>query len=745
MHALKLLVMMSTEPQANRRILVIDDNASIHEDFRKILAGATAVQADLEAAEAALFGVSEEPTRVSGFQIDSAFQGREGLELLRQALRASRPYALAFVDIRMPPGWDGIETIKWLWQEDPQLQVVICTAYSDYSWEEIRRVLGETDSLVILKKPFDNVEVLQLAHTLTKKWLLTEQACQRLNELDRVVNERTHKLQETNRLLQLEVREREAVEQALRLSEARFSKAFQASPIPLAIQCLADRRYLDANDRFLAMTGYSREELLHGSPASLKLYAQPALFNEWLDDLAHTKSIRNRECQLLNKEGQKRQAVVSLEFLELGAQGHALVLTQDITERLNLENQLRHAQKMEAVGQLAAGVAHDFNNILTVIQGHASLLLAREPQNRQISDSLHQVAQAAERAASLTRQLLTFSRKQLIQARPVDINEVMRDLKQMLARLIGEHVSLHWELAEEPLWVHGDVNCLEQVVVNLVVNARDAMLEGGDLYLRTWQVRLGADAAQHNPEARPGMFVCTSVTDTGRGMPPSVLRRIFEPFFTTKDLGKGTGLGLATVYGILKQHEGWIEVRSQLDQGSTFTFYLPSHHSQAPSARPAVASSPLTASHETVLVVEDEPPVAALVCTALSRAGYKVLRANNGVEALEVWDKHAGRVDLLLSDMTMPEGISGSELADRLLAKDRRLKVILSSGYSVDGKDQARLRQPGIRFLPKPYTISDLDRVVREALTADVGHSAGTARNASAQPAPAPGSFKGAP
>ena len=544
--------MKSAKPAPNHRILVIDDNRSIHEDFRKILVGYSAQQTALDATETVLFGEAPPLRPRLAFEIDSAFQGQEGLELVRKAVASGRPYAMAFVDVRMPPGWDGIETVSRLWQADPELQVVICTAFADYSWDDIVRKLGQTESLVILKKPFDNVEVLQLAHALTKKWFLAQQARLRFEDLDRMVGQRTRELQAANETLQKEIAQKALVEGALRHPEERFAKAFRASPIAMAIHPLGQGHFLDVNDSFLAMTGFRREELLSDQFDPRRLFHHPPQREHLLSWLQDTRSVSNQELKLLTRSGAERDTLLSMELFSLGAEPHVLLIVQDITERLNLETQLRQAQKMEAVGQLAAGVAHDFNNILTIIQGHAGLVLAGGNLDHEAADSLHQITIASERAAGLTRQLLAFSRKHVMQPRVHNLNDLIAQLTKMLRRLIGEHVQLRCEFAEAPLHVFADAGCLEQVIINLTVNARDAMPKGGQILIATALAVRDETAARGNPESRAGRYACVSVTDTGCGMDSKVLDHIFEPFFTTKDVGKGTGLGLATVYGILK-------------------------------------------------------------------------------------------------------------------------------------------------------------------------------------------------
>ena len=394
---------------------------------------------------------------------------------------------------------------------------------------------------------------------------------------------------------------------------------------------------------------------------------------------------------------------------------HAYV--EDVTERLSLEAQLRQSQKMESVGQLAAGVAHDFNNMLTIIQGHSGMLLTKESLSPELLDSVQAVYFASERAANLTRQLLMFSRKNVMQPKPLDLREVVAHLSKMLERLLGATIRLELNAPPYIPLVHGDTGMIEQVLMNLSVNARDAMPKGGKLTISTSPVEIDERYAATHPEARPGSFVCLRVSDTGTGMDAMTLRRIFEPFFTTKEVGKGTGFGLATVYGIVKQHGGWVEVTSQLDAGSTFNVFFPAGM-ELVSSLPAEseAETEIRGGKETILVVEDEPVLRDMANLILTECGYAVLEAATGAEALRVWDRHKDKIHLLLTDMVMPEGMSGMELAQRLCAVRPQLKVIFASGYSMDDLDTNFLREGQAVFLQKPYTHVTLSKAVRECL-----------------------------
>jgi len=403
---------------------------------------------------------------------------------------------------------------------------------------------------------------------------------------------------------------------------------------------------------------------------------------------------------------------------------------EDITERLSLEAQLRQSQKMESVGQLAAGVAHDFNNMLTIIQGHTSSLLAKPGTPPEIVDSIQAVYFAAERAAGLTRQLLMFSRKNVMQLKSLDLQEVVGNMSKMLQRLLGETITLEFLPATENSFVQGDSGMIEQVVMNLSVNARDAMPRGGRLTVGVETVDIDAAFVETHPQAHEGPFVRLRVADTGIGMDTPTMSHIFEPFFTTKDVGQGTGLGLATVYGIVKQHEGWVEVNSEPGKGSTFDVYLPASDAVpgVPKAA-AAATGPVAGGTETILIVEDEPILRSMARDILEECGYHILEASSGKDALDVWNRQANEIDLLLTDMVMPEGLSGMELAKQLLATRPRLKVVFTSGYTANEVNQEMLAQTRASFLSKPYTHTELAKAVRDCLDLNGGDNTPSAGN----------------
>ena len=391
----------------------------------------------------------------------------------------------------------------------------------------------------------------------------------------------------------------------------------------------------------------------------------------------------------------------------------------DITERQQLEEQLRQAQKMEAIGQLAGGVAHDFNNLLTAIIGHLGLLRTNAQVTPEIAESLDEITAAANRAANLTSQLLAFSRRQVISASALDLNEVVTHLTKMLRRVLGEDITMQVDFAPEQLIFQGDAGMMDQVLLNLAVNARDAMPGGGTLRIVTQGVSRATPATGASSER----FVHLAVSDTGAGIAPEVLPRIFEPFFTTKDVGKGTGLGLATVFGIVQQHQGTIEVESELGRGTTFHLHLPRLDAPPATTPVEMKAPPPRGRSELILLVEDEPAVREVGVMALQQYGYRVLTAASGREALEVWAEHQTGIALLLTDLIMPGGVSGLQLARQLLLEKPALRVIYSSGYSAEIAGRELSMKDGVNYLGKPYELDRLFRTVRAALDGERSRS----------------------
>ena len=515
-----------------------------------------------------------------------------------------------------------------------------------------------------------------------------------------------------------DVTARKVTEDALRQSEERFREMAERIDQVFYIAALGTGRWSYVSPAY--------EQIWGRSVAAL--YAEPTQWSEAIveDDRARVLAARKRltdgeECRIEYRITQPNGSVNWIEERSYpiretnGSTQRVVGIALDITARRRLEAQLLQAQKMEAVGQLAGGMAHDFNNVLAVVIGYARLLLDRGAMPADSLEPLTQIFLAGTRAANLTRQLLIFSRKQPVERRAIDLNGVAAELSVMLRRLIGEHIQLDLTLSPAPCPAEADAGMIEQVLMNLAVNARDAMPGGGTLAIVTEHVRI-TDAAVP-PPARPGEFIRLSVRDSGCGIPAENLARIFEPFFTTKDVGRGTGLGLAVAFGIVQQHQGWIEVESTVGAGTCFRIFLPAvaHAAANPAGNPAKMVGAPRGS-ETVLLVEDEPAVCELAATVLRGSGYRVLQASTGVEALETWKWHSSRIALLVTDLVMPDGLGGVELATRLRKEKPALRVVLTSGYPNEVLG-AEFRPPaGTHFIPKPYRPQALTQTVRDAL-----------------------------
>jgi PAS domain S-box-containing protein len=472
------------------------------------------------------------------------------------------------------------------------------------------------------------------------------------------------------------------------------------------------------NDAYGKLVGMEVPALV-GQPFTIVYAASEDLFKmmeQHREQFLHRDTRQKIERHRTLRNQQTVMLEITDSFVEVD-RGRPLMLSlfRNITAQRRLEEQFRQSQKMEAIGQLAGGVAHDFNNILTVIHGHASLL-GMTGLNESGARSAKQITLAADRAAGLTRQLLAFGRRQLIQPKRLDLNKTVGNMSEMLGRLLGEDVVLQLNYSQTPATIEADAGMMEQVLLNLAVNARDAMPRGGQLTIRIAIVEVDEAHVQRQPEARVGRFVCLSKSDTGCGIPPENLARIFEPFFTTKEVGKGTGLGLATVYGIVKQHQGWIEVESVVNKGTTFRMYFPmTGAAEAEPEKPA-GNVTVRGGTETILLVEDEHPVRELVARVLQNQGYKVWQANNGNEAVGVWDEHKCDISLLLTDLVMPGTMNGHDLAEKLRFEQPGLKVIFTSGYSADIVGKNFKLEPALNFLQKPYHPQTLALAVRRCL-----------------------------
>ena len=508
--------------------------------------------------------------------------------------------------------------------------------------------------------------------------------------------------------------ERRRAEDELRRNESILRLLFEHNPLPIWLYEIETRKFLRVNQAAVELYGYSAEEFEGMTIAEIRPESQRE--KEYASEKRPEAKLGEREFWLHQaKDGRAFEVELISHELEYAGKRVGLVVAQDISERRHLESQLRQAQKMEAVGRLAGGVAHDFNNLLMVIKGHSELLLNALDTSSQIARKVEQIDKSADRASALTRQLLAFSRRQVLQPQVISVNAIVEEMGKLLPRLIGEDIELMIRTAKDLGSVKADASQMEQVIMNLAVNARDAMPNGGKLLIETANVHIDQTYTVTHPLMRMGPYIQLVVTDSGTGMDAETQAHIFEPFFTTKEKGKGTGLGLATVYGIVKQSGGFIWVYSELGKGTSFKIYLPRVGQTEEHAATPRAATELPMGTETVLLTEDEQDVREIARQFLESGGYRVIEAKDGVEAIRLAATHRGEIRLLVTDMVMP-GMTGQELASRLQREHPGLNVVFMSGYSEHAATEMVDADPSVRLLTKPFSRAAILRTVGEIL-----------------------------
>jgi two-component system cell cycle sensor histidine kinase/response regulator CckA len=500
-------------------------------------------------------------------------------------------------------------------------------------------------------------------------------------------------------------------DQALQESEEQYRLLFEGNPHPMWVYDPDTLSFLAVNEAAVRLYGYAREEFLRMTIKDIRPVTDVP---ELLKSLKGTSRRSDGPWRHLKKDGSTLAVTVSSSEIRFRGTPARLVLATDMTEKTRLEAQLLQAQKMEAVGRLAGGVAHDFNNLLGVITGYSEMIRKDLERHHPVQKRVDQIEKAAQRAAALTRQLLAFSRKEVHQPKVLDLNEVVADVDKMLQRLIGEDIELVVSAGADLLNVRADPGQIEQVIVNLVVNARDAMPQGGQVTIETASTFLDETYARTHAEVSPGPYVMLAVSDTGHGMDTETLSHIFEPFFTTKEESKGTGLGLATVFGIVKQSGGHISVYSEPGHGTTFKIYLPGVEDEK-AAVEGVISAPLPQGTETILLVEDAEALRVMIRELLETAGYLVLESSDPEEALGRLRVHQGPVDLVLTDVVMPR-MSGPDLVGNVRKVRPGIRALYMSGYTNEAIGRHGVLEQGTQFLQKPFTSEALLRKIMETL-----------------------------
>ena len=695
--------------EPNRRILVIDDNRAIHDDLRKILLGEAKTQENMQDDEELLFGA--EPVTMTKFEIDSAYQGQEGFAKLEQSLAEGRPYAMAFVDVRMPPGWDGVETTAHLWRAYPNLQVVLCTAYSDYSWNEMQRRLGRSEKLLILKKPFDNIEVMQLAQALTHKWLLSHQAEAKMADLDLIVAERTAQLRNAHERIEREFHQRAKAQEAFRI-------IFQASSIGIA---LVDKngRYVDVNYAFERQLDLTRDQLVGKRSAELEAMSQLRLL-PLLEAIDGAPAVEAEEITYQSQNGWRTGLLWTRE-VEIDDCLHRLCLVLDITDRKEMEEELRRARiaaeaSTKAKSAFLANMSHEIRTPLNGIMGFTGLTLQTKLDAEQ-RENLETVEYSAQSLLRIISDILDFSK---IEADRLDLESAPFSLRECLENAAGtilasarqKQLVFSWTVSPgTPDFLLGDATRLRQILLNVMGNAVKFTSEGS--------VTTEVSAAAFDGCRVELQF---AVRDTGIGVPPEKQGFIFEPFrqaegYMTRKYG-GTGLGLAIVKRLLDLVGGRIWVESKEGVGSTFYFTVPFLLSHKPltSRDDAEALDEAPISPLSILAAEDNDVSRLLVGKLLAKQGHTVTEARSGREALTFCER--GTFDLILMDVQMPD-MDGFEATAAIRNRERltgeRVWIIALTAHAIKGDRECCLNAGMDDYLSKPIQPDELRAAIRRA------------------------------
>ena len=696
-------------------VLVVDDNAAIHDDFRKIL-GSAEDHDHFDSADAEMFGAKTDVRSRSRFNLEFASQGAQALQIVRDAAAAGQRFSLVFMDVRMPPGWDGLESTRRLWDVDPDLQVVICTAYSDKSWEEMMDQLGHPERVLILKKPFDAIEVLQLTHALTEKWSLLQAAHSKRCELEDLVAARTGELTAANARLESEMACHQAAadrvrEQAMLLEKARdaimvwdlddtiqFWNSGAESLYGLASAEAIGRKISDI---------FTLPEEGNGLQNAREMVLEMGIWDGELKQKTQAGESATVECgwTLVLDEQERPKSIFAIHT--------------DITAKKSFETKNLRSQRLESIGTLAGGISHDLNNILQPITLAMDILRNRfpDPSSREMLDL---VTENAQRASSLVRQVLSFARGVEGDRVAIEPNDLIEEIARMVRETFPKNIELRLKTPENSWLISGDSTQLHQVLLNLCVNARDAMPAGGVLTLGIENVEIDARHAAREPDADVGRHVALTVTDTGTGIPPEFHEKIFDPFFTTKELGndKGTGLGLATTLGIVRSHGGFITMKSSAGEGTCFRVCIPAIETEsAPHPESAGPAAPSISQDqgELILVVDDEAAILNVMRETLVAFGYRVLTASDGLQGSKIFAQQPDEIDVVISDMVMPE-MDGPEMIAALKTIRPGIKIIAVSGMIREESSDEIARYGVQRIITKPFTLTTILHALREVL-----------------------------
>ncbi len=691
------------------RILIADDEENILHLYKTVLSPEISEKNDFDSEisklEERLFSEAV-PSQSSKdiFDIVTCNQAEKAVKEVEKSIAEDNRYAIAFLDIRMPPGKDGIWAAERIRALDPMIAIVIVTAFSDIDVKDIADRIPPQDKLLFLLKPFHPQEILQFSKALSSKWKAEQEVFRHQDKLNSIIDNQQQNLLKLNRKIEKGNLVLQKTESLLSKHKALLEEVFNGVREGI-IMLDMEGKILLSNPFFCNLLDLSPNDVNGKIVYSLMDESSRVELYRFMrsSDFSESKSIN----LTLNEDDKPKHLYITIypRFTGTTLIGYFAVI-QDLTEQKQLELQFLQSQKMEAMGKLAGGIAHDFNNLLTVISGNSELLLDEDigDENKQI---INEIKQSSTDAQKLTKQLLYFSRQQKLSKTNTNLNNVIVNLNSVLKRIIGVNISIQSEMENNLGMINADITLIKQMIINLVINAKDALPNGGVIKLISRNVTIDEAMTKTIPNSFRGHFVCLTIEDNGTGIKKSILPRIFEPFYTTKEFGKGTGLGLSTVFGIVAQHNGWINVRSKVNLGTSFDIFIPRTDDLYINDKEEEKKIDTTGNNELVLVAENNKAVLRFTEDALKRNGYRVLSAETIMEAKKLFDQNFEGIDILITDLVFPDS-TGIFLIQHALLKNSELKVILTSGYSAEDDRSKLAENMKIPVLNKPYSIKEL-------------------------------------
>ena len=698
------------------RILIADDEENILHLYQTVLSPQLPDKNDynskLNKLEEKLFSDSA-PQEINekSYDIITCSQAGQAVNEVKKSIEENNRFAIAFLDVRMPPGKDGIWAAEKIRELDPMIAIVIVTAFSDIDVKNIAKRIPPQDKLLFLLKPFHPQEILQFSKALSSKWKAEQEVLSHQEKLNNIIDNQQQNLLNLNRKIEKNSIVLQKAESLLSKHKALLEEVFNRVREGIVMLDI-EGKVLLSNPFFCNLIDLPSSEVngkivysLMDEVSRMELYRFMRT-----SDFSESKSLN----LTLNTGNEPKYLHITIypRYSDNVRIGYFSVI-QDFTDKKKIELQFLQSQKMEAMGKLAGGIAHDFNNLLTVISGNSELLLAEElnEENQQI---VKEIKQSSTDAQKLTKQLLYFSRQQKISKSNVNLNNVITNLHSVLKRIIGINISIRTELEKNLGMINADITLLKQMIINLIINAKDAMPNGGTIQISSRNIVIDKEMSKVINNSAPGHYVYLCIEDNGTGISKKVITKIFDPFFTTKEPGKGTGLGLSTVFGIVSQHNGWINVRSKVNYGTSFDIYLPRTDELTIETSGEDKNIDTSGNNEMILIAESNKAVLRFTEDTLKRNGYNVIGASTIMEAKQIYDQNYEDIDILLTDLVFPDS-TGIYLIQHALLKNNNLRVVLTSGYSTEDDRSKLAIDMKIPILNKPYSIKELLVFVKSA------------------------------